>query len=194
MFDGTKSLPYVEEDQPAPLSAYGRSKLDGEDRIRRLRLRAPDFAHGLGLRGKSGRNFLTTMLRLATEREELRVVDDQVGAPTFAGFIAAATVQMLRAIFSNDAARERVSLAILCIWSMVAPPVGSALLPRSLRATWFSSACAHRALLPIKSRTFRLVRVDRRIHSSVPKRARTVWNLQVPEWRESLADCLSQLR
>ena len=48
------------------------------------------------------------MLRLATEREELRVVDDQFGAPTFAGFIAAATAQIVEQIFSSDAARRRV--------------------------------------------------------------------------------------
>ena len=50
VFDGTKTSPYVEEDQPAPLSAYGRSKLDGEQSNPRLRLRASDPAHELGLR------------------------------------------------------------------------------------------------------------------------------------------------
>ena len=109
VFDGTKALPYVEEDLCAPLSAYGRSKLDGE-----LRIRNSGCPHLIvrtsWVYAATGRNFLTTMLRLATEREELRVVDDQFGAPTFAGFIATATAQMLRQISSTDAARERVTM------------------------------------------------------------------------------------
>ena len=104
VFDGTKSSPYVETDHPAPLSSYGRSKLDGENRIRES-----GCAH-LILRtswvyAATGRNFLTTMLRLAAERDELRVVDDQFGAPTFAGFIAAATARVLEQTLSSAAAR-----------------------------------------------------------------------------------------
>ncbi len=98
VFDGTKALPYIEEDLCAPISAYGRSKLDGE-----LRIRNSGCAH-LILRtswvyAAAGRNFLTTMLRLATEREELRVVDDQFGAPTFAGFLGNGYVAVARRDF-----------------------------------------------------------------------------------------------
>lgn len=94
VFDGEKSAPYVEEDATRPINAYGESKLAGEQAIRRSGCRH------LVLRtswvyGPRGRNFYLTMLRLAKERPELKVVDDQVGAPTSSLEIARATATLL---------------------------------------------------------------------------------------------------
>jgi dTDP-4-dehydrorhamnose reductase len=94
VFDGSKGMPYMEEDPPNPLSAYGRTKLAGEEVIR-----ASGVPH-LILRtawvyATFGRNFLLTILRLASTREELRIVNDQFGAPTWARAIAEATVRLL---------------------------------------------------------------------------------------------------
>jgi dTDP-4-dehydrorhamnose reductase len=90
VFDGTKRSPYLETDAPAPIGAYGCSKLLGEREIERSGCRS------LVLRtswvyAMRGSNFVLTMLRLARERPQLRVVDDQVGAPTWARDIAQAT-------------------------------------------------------------------------------------------------------
>jgi dTDP-4-dehydrorhamnose reductase len=95
VFDGAKAAPYVEEDEPNPINVYGASKLAGERAI------AASGCRYLILRtswvyGPRGSNFMLTMLRLAKERPELRVVDDQVGAPTSSLAIARATVQALR--------------------------------------------------------------------------------------------------
>ena len=94
VFDGTKDSSYTEEDAPNPLSAYGRTKLAGEEAIR-----ASGVPHLLlrssWIYGSRGHNFLRTILRLAHEREELRIVDDQVGAPTWCRDLAAATVEAL---------------------------------------------------------------------------------------------------
>jgi dTDP-4-dehydrorhamnose reductase len=95
VFDGAKPAPYVEEDEPSPLNVYGASKLAGERAI------AASGCRHLILRtswvyGPRGSNFYLTMLRLARERPELRVVDDQVGAPTSSLAIARATAQLLR--------------------------------------------------------------------------------------------------
>lgn len=94
VFDGQKSAPYVESDVTAPLGAYGQSKRDGE-----LALMRSNPRH-LVLRtswvvGAHGHNFAKTMLRLATERSELKVVNDQVGAPTSAALIADLTAHLV---------------------------------------------------------------------------------------------------
>ncbi|NWL76815.1 dTDP-4-dehydrorhamnose reductase, partial [Pseudomonas taiwanensis] len=94
VFDGAKHGRYVEDDPTQPLGVYGTSKLAGEQAIQAvggqyLILRT-SWVYSL-----HGRNFLLTMQRLLQEREELRVVDDQVGAPTWAGSIAQATAQLI---------------------------------------------------------------------------------------------------
>lgn len=93
VFDGTKAGPYVETDQPAPLGVYGATKLAGERAAaaagRHYVLRT-SWVHGV-----HGANFVRTMLRLAREREELRVVDDQTGAPTSAALLAEVTATLI---------------------------------------------------------------------------------------------------
>jgi dTDP-4-dehydrorhamnose reductase len=96
VFDGSKPAAYVEDDPPHPLNVYGASKLAGERAIaaagcRRLILRTS------WVYGPHGSNFMLTILRAARERPELRVVDDQVGAPTSSVALARATAQVLRA-------------------------------------------------------------------------------------------------
>jgi dTDP-4-dehydrorhamnose reductase len=95
VFDGTKDAPYIEEDRPNPLNAYGRSKLAGEQAIHDI-----GGAH-LILRtswvySARGENFLLTIRRLLREKKELRVVSDQIGAPTSARGLAEATAELLR--------------------------------------------------------------------------------------------------
>ena len=95
VFDGSASRPYREDDATAPLGVYGASKLAGEDAIR-----ASGARHAIlrtaWVYAAHGKNFLRTMLRLAGERDELRVVADQVGAPTPGAWIADATADVLR--------------------------------------------------------------------------------------------------
>ncbi|MHC4949104.1 MAG: dTDP-4-dehydrorhamnose reductase [Planctomycetota bacterium] len=102
VFDGTKTGPYAPDDAPGPVSVYGRTKLAGEEAVR------ASGASCLVLRTAwvydvTGRNFLRTMLRLADEREEIGVVDDQAGCPTWARVIADATAAMIDAALRRDA-------------------------------------------------------------------------------------------
>ena len=87
VFDGTKDGPYTEDDTPNPLNVYGASKLDGENRLRAATDRHLILRVGWVF-GRIGRSFVDTILRLARERDELTVVDDQVGAPSPADAVA----------------------------------------------------------------------------------------------------------
>ena len=103
VFDGTKAAPYVECDDARPLNVYGESKLAGERAVESvggawLILRT-SWVYGL-----RGQNFLRTILRRAREADELRVVDDQIGAPTWSRSLAAATARLLASRASESLA------------------------------------------------------------------------------------------
>lgn len=94
VFDGAKRSPYTEDDEPNPLNVYGKTKLAGERAIQAVG--APHLILRTSwVYGARGKNFLLTMLRLAKEKPELQIVNDQTGAPTWSRFIAQATAQIL---------------------------------------------------------------------------------------------------
>jgi len=101
VFDGAKKVPYYEIDSANPINVYGKTKFAGEQAIR-----GSGVAHLIfrasWVYSTRGRNFLLTILRLATEREELRIVSDQVGAPTCASEVAAATAKVLARIYERN--------------------------------------------------------------------------------------------
>ncbi len=104
VFDGSKKSPYTEKDTPNPINVYGKTKLAGENAIREagcpyLILRT---SWVYGLRGK---NFLLTIQRLAAERDELTIVNDQHGAPTWSRLIAQATAQLLSRFSTADSGK-----------------------------------------------------------------------------------------
>jgi dTDP-4-dehydrorhamnose reductase len=96
VFPGTEDRALTEEDAPGPKSAYGRSKLAGEDEIRKRRGKHV-IIRTSWLYGKYGKNFVLTMLKLMGERRELRVVNDQFGSPTNAADLAAAVITIIQA-------------------------------------------------------------------------------------------------
>jgi dTDP-4-dehydrorhamnose reductase len=104
VFDGKKTTPYKETDPTGPLGVYGASKLAGEEEIAR-RLIEYVIVRTSWLYGQGGKNFVHTILKLAEEREEIRVVHDQVGSPTWTRDLAGALMSILRCI-SGDADEE----------------------------------------------------------------------------------------
>jgi dTDP-4-dehydrorhamnose reductase len=91
VFDGAKRTPYVESDPPGPLGVYGRTKLHGEAAAGEQAW----IVRSSWLFGWTSKNFVRTMLRLGAERDEVAVVDDQRGSPTYVGHLAEATKQVL---------------------------------------------------------------------------------------------------
>ncbi|HSG12486.1 MAG TPA: dTDP-4-dehydrorhamnose reductase [Gaiellaceae bacterium] len=171
VFDGRKDAPYVESDAPNPLSAYGRTKLHGEGAA------GPDawIVRSSWLFGPTGRNFLRTMLRLGEERDEVAVVDDQRGCPTFVGDLAAAVRQLV------DAELERG------VWHLAADG----------DCTWadFAEAIFEEAGLACRVRrvsTEELGRPAPRPRYSVLRSERSGAPL-LPHWRDGLRSCLREM-
>jgi dTDP-4-dehydrorhamnose reductase len=169
VFGGAKREPYVESDPPHPLSAYGRTKLYGEGAA---------GEHGWivrssGLFGPVGKNFVTTMLRLGREREEVAVVDDQRSAPTYVGHLAAATRELLERPFGV----WHVSAGGDCTWAEFAEAIfAEAGLPARVRR--ISSEELGR---PAPRPPYSVLRSEK----GAPK---------LPHWREGLRECLQRLR
>ena len=155
VFDGRKTSPYAESDPPHPLSVYGKSKLAGEEAIR------SSGARHLILRtawvyARRGRNFLLTILGLAAEREELRIVADQVGAPTWARAIAAATTEILAReiaqelpanLFGQRGGLYHLTAAGQCSWHEFASAIIDQARQTSPHPAWLAQAGADRPLI-----------------------------------------------
>ncbi len=105
VFDGSKNSPWLETDAPHPLNIYGQSKLEGEQAIQQIGGRAFIFRTSW-VYGPHGKNFLLTMLRLGSDRKQLRVVDDQIGSPTSSIQLAQATRGVSDRILSDPVPAE----------------------------------------------------------------------------------------
>jgi dTDP-4-dehydrorhamnose reductase len=186
VFDGSKGAPYTERDAPAPLNAYGTTKLAGEQAIQRAG-GAYVILRTSWVYGARGTNFLCTMLRLARERPELRVVDDQVGAPTWSRAIATATARLLR-----DPSSE--SLAGIYHLTAGGSTTWYDFARRILESDPRRAEQICRAVIPISTAEFGAL-ARRPLYSVLDCSAiRERFNLALPDWREQLALVLSELR
>jgi dTDP-4-dehydrorhamnose reductase len=173
VFDGTKNSPYVESDRVNPLSAYGRSKLSGELAVAQAAPDSHTIVRSSWLFGAFGPCFPATMLRLAGERDEITVVDDQIGSPTFTGHLAGA----------------------LLVLATAQPPMGGTLhVAAGGRCSWFDFAreIIGRAELSCEVKpgsTADLGRPAPRPPFSVLGTERDAPRL--PDWREGLASYMS---
>ena len=119
VFDGSKRTPYEEADSGAPINLYGKTKLAGEQAV--VAAGVPHLIFRTAwVYSTRGRNFLRAILRLATEKEELRVVRDQFGAPTWSRAIAEATVKILAQLTSQDGSAANSLLRVSGIYHLTA--------------------------------------------------------------------------
>jgi dTDP-4-dehydrorhamnose reductase len=189
VFDGSGTRPWKESDPTAPLGVYGRTKLEGEQRI------AEALPRHLVLRtswvyAARGGNFARTMLRLAREREELKVVDDQVGAPTGADLLADLTAHAIRGWSAASDARGifHVAAAGETSWHGYARFV----VGKAQQAGQILKADAQR-VLPIPSSAFPTP--ARRPHNSRldTARFRATFGLVLPPWEQGVARMLQEI-
>jgi dTDP-4-dehydrorhamnose reductase len=204
VFDGSKQAPYVETDPPNPLNTYGRTKLAGEQAIRDSGAAHVIFRTSW-VYAPLGRNFLLTILRQATEREELKIVADQVGAPSCASDIAEATTRILAGIIAGTRRQFNIP-EVSGIYHMTAAgqttwyEFANAILEETRRApqdlSWLASATQSRPLiarcvLPISTQEFHSATL--RPSYSVLSNARLMqtFGVTVPDWRTQLQKCFS---
>lgn len=202
VFDGTKRTPYVEADATNPLSAYSRTKLAGEEAIR-----ASGASHLIfrtaWVYATSGKNFLLTVLRLAAEREELRIINDQFGAPTWSREIAAATVHVLQdaaassggdgvAAFAERSGTYHLTAAGETTWYQFAISILDECSRLSPTTSWFATATGNRPLI-----AKRIVPMTTQDYPTAARRpaysvlsndrfART-FGFSLPDWRTQLS-------
>lgn len=181
VFDGTAHIPYVETDPTCPVSVYGRTKLAGEEALLSV---CPDavIIRTAWLYSEYGRNFVKTMLRLGKEREEISVVFDQVGTPTYAGDLAEAMCKVLEASergafhpgiyhYSNEG---------VCSWyDFTVKILQMAGLPCRVK--------------PIESKDYPSLAVRPPYSVLNKKKIKATYGLAIPHWEESLRRCMAAL-
>ncbi len=183
VFDGSGNVPWSEESRPAPLSAYGASKLAGEQAIRDAGGRHL-IVRTSWVYATQGRNFLRTIARLALEQTELRIVSDQRGAPTSARLIADAVVKILELEFASDPFKDRggpinLTASGVTSWYGLAVAIVNGMKQRGAKLTVNSmipiatSDHPTKAVRPLNSR------LDQR-------RLLNLFNIQTPSWQEAL--------
>jgi dTDP-4-dehydrorhamnose reductase len=186
VFSGVTDHPYREDDLAEPKSVYGRTKLAGERAL--LESPAPALVFRTAwVYGVRGSNFLLTMLKLFRERSELRVVDDQVGTPTWSRMLAEVTAQITYRVFHGSLDIEQIK--------------GLYHVTGAGATSWFGFAEAIREasgsdcrLIPIPTSEYPAPAARPAYSVLDTGRFRNTFGLALPDWRHSLALCLADLR
>jgi dTDP-4-dehydrorhamnose reductase len=206
VFDGLKKSPYVEGDPTRPASIYGQTKLAGEEAVRQIG--APHLIlRTAWLYGTRGRNFLLNILRLASQQEELRIVNDQVGAPTWCREIANATASILQNLsivpdlvssLSNVSGTYHMTASGTTTWFEFAQAIRDEASRAPSDLSWIAAATAGRPLIvqrivPITTAEYPTP-AQRPAYSVLSNEhlSRT-FNVHLPGWRIQLHSAFSNL-
>jgi len=180
VFDGNSYKPYVETDIPNPQGVYGKTKLDGESAMQKMNPANSVIISTSWVYSRYGNNFVKTMLRLGKEREELNVVADQIGAPTYAGDLAQAILTILPQIENTTIELFHYSNEGVCSWYDFSKAI-------------FESEGLSTKINPIE--TWQYPTPAQRPFYSVLNKAsiKDVYQLEIPYWKDSLLNCLNIL-
>lgn len=187
VFDGGGSTPWSESDDPCPLNQYGQSKLDGERAIQAA------CDHYIILRtswvyAARGRNFAKTMLRLAREREELTVIDDQIGAPTSAELLADVSAHVIRAVTNHPALAGiyHVSASGQTSWYAYARAI--------IQAAWQRGADLQvKKITPIATRSYQTP-ARRPLNSRLnTQKIQETFQLHLPDWQQGVERLIEEI-
>ncbi len=183
VFDGSSNVPYNESSVPNPVSAYGRSKLEGEKAA--LTHYGSMVIRTSWLYSAFGNNFVKTIFRLANEKESVRVVSDQTGSPTYALDLAEAIMQIVSGVIRNQLAFNsgiyNYSNEGICSWYDFALAI-------------IEESGLKCEVIPISTSEFKAV-ASRPAYSVMNKsKIKENYNLTIPHWRLSLKRCIKELK
>jgi dTDP-4-dehydrorhamnose reductase len=192
VYDGAKSEAYAETDQPRPLGVYGKSKLAGEEAIRVVGL--PHLILRTSwVYGPRGKNFLRTIIRLAQERESLRVVADQFGAPTSSTSIAEATAEILNVRQAGQDGTYHLSCRGQTSWHGFAQKILQEYEVQCKSNRWPPLACHAAAVQTITTQDYPTPAA--RPQNSLLDNSKLMndFHVQLPPWQDALAKVLATL-
>lgn len=178
VFDGHNYKPYQTEDEPHPLSIYGKTKRAGELAVLDNAKEAI-IIRTAWLYSNNGNNFVKTMRRLGNEKTEINVVSDQIGSPTFAGDLAQAIVSILPQMNEKNRGIYHYTDEGVCSWYDFATEI--------MRLSGLGCK-----VNPIPSSAYP-TKAERPFYSVLSKeKIKSTFNIEIPHWKESLKKCLSQ--
>lgn len=183
VFDGTSEVPYTEEDEPNPQSVYGSSKLEGEEKIKTV---FDDYViiRTSWLYSEYGSNFLRKILALGVDREQVEVVDDQVGSPTYARDLANCIIDIIiKSILNPQAYLPGIyhyANQGTCSWAGFTKEI-------------FEQAGVDCEVIPVSSDKFP-TKAKRPAYSVLDtSKVRQAFGIGIPNWRDSLKECIGKL-
>ena len=180
VFDGKNFKPYVEEFQTNPQSVYGKTKLDGENEIRDINPLNSIIIRTSWVYSYYGNNFVKTMLRLGKEKEELGVIFDQIGTPTYAKDLALTILNIIPQIENSKVEIYNYSNEGVLSWYDFAKEI-------------MKMAKLNCKINPIE--TYQYPTPAKRPHFSLLNKSKikSKFNLEIPYWKDGLDDCLKRL-
>lgn len=194
VFDGTANRPYREDDTPNPLNVYGKTKLAGERAI--LAMGVPHIILRTSwLYSARGRNFLLTILRLAGEKRELKIVDDQIGAPTWSRLLAEITSHIVMRSISSRSRPVVQMTETSGIYHAVSAGSTSwyGFAKKILEIARDHALLEMPKLIPITSSDYPLPAARPRNSCLSNEKITRSFGLVIPSWEESLTLCLQEM-
>jgi dTDP-4-dehydrorhamnose reductase len=180
IFDGTNHKPYEESDASNPQNVYGKTKLDGEMAIKEINLPNAIIIRTSWVYSSYGNNFVKTMMRLGCEKEELSIIYDQIGTPTYAADLAKAILEILPKLKGEKVKTFHFSNEGVCSWYDFAKAI-------------FEIKEIHVKVNPIGSSQYPTLAIRPFYSVLNKKKIREHYSIEIPFWRDALKQCLKKL-
>ena len=180
VFDGTHHIPYTENDKTMPIGVYGKTKHKGENALLELKLANSIIIRTAWLYSSFGNNFVKTMLRLANERDNLGIINDQIGSPTYAKHLAQTILEILPKLKNKNTEIFHYTNEGICSWYDFSKAI-------------FDIKNIDCTVNPIPTTAYP-TKAKRPYYSVLNKqKIKETYNIQIPYWKDALKECLDKL-